>query len=131
MTWSVVGDTIKLTITSPVKEVNGHTWDEVLLNLIEKGQGIIEKNYSISSFKVIDKPYFLNQVKKTNEASNNNNVEQSFAINKKNIFIAMMISMILASAFFMMKFVCSSKITSPDEVTNNLDIPVLLEIKIL
>ena len=61
MSWEIRGYTIKLTITSPVDEIDGYSWDEVMSQIVKNGKEKIENAYDISSFSYIDEPYYENE----------------------------------------------------------------------
>ena len=129
MTWEIRGNTLKLTITSPVNEIDGYTWDVVLSKIVDVGEKQIENSYDISSFTYIDKPYYENASQQVAETTTNTVPTVSYgSIIKKSILVSAIV-FILLSAVVMLKYLLDLKISCKEDVENNLDIPVLVEIE--
>lgn len=129
MTWEIRGNTLKLTITSPVNEIDGYTWDVVLRKIVDVGEKQIENSYDISSFTYIDKPYYENASQQVAETTTNTVPTVSYgSIIKKSILVSAIV-FILLSAVVMLKYLLDLKISCKEDVENNLDIPVLVEIE--
>ena len=129
MTWEIRGNTLKLTITSPVNEIDGYTWDAVLSKIVDVGKKQIENTYNISSFTYIDKPYYENVSQQAAETTTNTVPTISYgSIIKKSILVSAVV-FILLSAVAMLKYLLDLKISCKEDIENNLDIPVLVEIE--
>ncbi len=130
MSWETRGYTIKLTITSPVDEIDGYSWDEVMSQIVKNGKEKIENAYDISSFSYIDEPYYENEkLGKIDVDSSENHVSvNTGAIVKKSILITMVV-FVLVSAAVMLMYLLNSNISCKEDIENNLDIPVLVVVK--
>lgn len=124
LSWVVNGESIKLSISSPLEKIDGYTWDQVLEKIIEQGENVIEKNYEITDFRIIDKPYYENA--KLKENTNSSVVQATvnyFSIRTEAKVV--IITMILMTAFFSLIYVFDDKIMCIEDIEENLDIPVL------
>lgn len=129
MTWEIRGNTLKLTITSPVNEIDGYTWDTVLSKIVDVGKKQIENSYDISSFTYIDRPYYENASQQAAEIKTNTVPTISYgSIIKKSILVSAIV-FILLSAVVMLKYLLDLKISCKEDIENNLDIPVLVELE--
>ena len=67
MSWEAQGDTVKLSIESPLKEVDGYDWKEVMSTIVSEGEKVVRSHYAIASFEVIDEPYYESESHQTGD----------------------------------------------------------------
>lgn len=119
MTWSVIGDNIKFTISSPFREADGYSWEEVLLEIVNKGTSVVMENYeNVEQVRIIDEPYLQNAlITQTSDSGP--------TVNTKTLFAASLIGGVLICAGLLMLYLLREDIMCGEEIEKNLDIPVL------
>lgn len=125
MSWEMGGENIKLKISSPLPDLEGHSWEEVLNTIVEEGIKTIQKYYeNVKEIRVIDEPYIENALQKPSSET-----VQKPGISVKRIVLAAMIGGILSCAGLLLAFLLQGNIVHENEIERNLDIPVLATIR--
>lgn len=123
MSWEAQGDTVKLSIESPLKEVDGYDWKEVMSTIVSEGEKVVRSHYAIASFEVIDEAYYESESHQTGDIA----LSTRFQV-KRDILLTIIVA-ILISIIVMLKYLLNTKITSPEDVEENLALPVLTQTK--
>ena len=124
MSWEIIGETITLKISSPVQEVDGYSWTEVLEEIVKQGEITIKKYYSVvEDVIVIDEPYMENAIR-MNDASSIDTAGEG--INVIIIILAAFGGIFLSSVGLLLYYLFREEITYAEEIEENLDIPVLV-----
>lgn len=125
MSWEMGGENIKLKISSPLPDLEGHSWEEVLNTIVEEGTKTIQKYYeNVKEIRVIDEPYIENALLKSSSEA-----VQKPGISVKRIVLAAMIGGVLSCASLLLVFLLQGNIVHENEIERNLDIPVLATIR--
>ena len=123
MSWEVIGENIKLKISSSVQEVDGYSWIQVLDEVVKQGEITIRKYYdNVQEVIIIDEPYMENAVRQVVVTSD---VPAQGTMNVKWVIIAAFVGIVLSSAGVMLYYLLREKIMYAEEVEENLGIPVL------
>lgn len=127
MTWEVTGENIKLKISSPLPEIEGHSWKELLKAITNEGEKTIKEYYkNVIEVRVIDEPYIENAlVKKSEKAEVSSDIFKP-VVSKRSILLAVMIGGILSCAGILVVFLLREVIVTEKEIEENLEIPVLV-----
>ena len=124
MSWEIIGENIKLKISSPVQYVDGYTWDQVLAEIVKQGESVVKENFSnVKEIIVIDEPYIENGIV---EISSTDNVVQKPTVNMKVVILMALVGGILTCAGLLTIYLFKEDITCPEEIEKNLDVPVLV-----
>lgn len=126
MTWGMNGDLIKLTISSPLPDIEGHSGEEILSSIVEFGSEAIRNEYAIADISVIDKPYMENRI--IDAKRQTADIEPvPIVISKKAVVMVMAVAIVLICAGLLIKYLLMNKISESEEIERNLKIPVLAE----
>lgn len=125
LSWETGGENIKLKISSPLPDLEGYSWKEILNTIVEEGTKTIQKYYeNVKEVRVIDEPYIENALAKTPSAT-----EQKPEISIKRIVLAVMIGGVISCAGLLLIFLLQGNIVHENEIEKNLGIPVLATIR--
>lgn len=125
MSWEVGGENIKLKISSPLPDLEGHSWEEILNTVVEEGTKTIQEYYeNVKEIRVIDEPYIENALLKAPSET-----VQKPGISIKHIILAAFIGGVLSCAGLLLIFLLQGNIVHENEIEKNLDIPVLATIR--
>lgn len=129
------GNTVLLGIKSPVSEVDGHSWEEILDVILEKGKEKVNMYFPDYQVEIVDAPYIMNKeldIEASDiEASDVevSDVESKVAILKK-VILFMLCMFIGVCAILSCIYLLNDKIYSVEDIEENLELPVLAEMKV-
>lgn len=124
--YSYMGNTISMGIKSPLMEVDGHSWEEILSDILKKGEERINLYFPEYEVEVIDEPFLMNEKLETAGAAG---VQQSFMEIIKNIILMVVLAGVVVCGLLGCVYLLNDKIYSVEDVEDNLDIPVLTAVK--
>lgn len=125
LAYTYAGDAFTLGIESPVIEVDGHSWEEVLNILLAKGQKRVEKYFPEYQVEVVDKPYIVNEENTLDNIPVQTGGILTIALKKAVLF--MMLAGIGACVLIGCFYLLNGRIYYVEDLEDNLEVPVLGE----
>lgn len=127
MSWEIVGENIKLKISSPLQEIDGCSWEEILGAIADEGEERIKQYYdNVIDIRVIDEPYLENALTKIpDQSEDSQKISRPLIMGKKRILLSVMIGGVLSCAGLLVIFLLGENIMTEKEIEENMGIPVL------
>lgn len=121
MSWEIQGENVKLKINSPLRDVNGYTWEQILMEIVRQGEIVLRQEFeNVNAVHIIDEPYLENVIAKQGE-----NIE-AVSINMKVVILGAVVAAILVAGSLLVYYILKNDIDCIGEIEENLDIPVLV-----